>query len=172
MADMQKKIKKWLEKIGTDEKDILLPSEEEINNAPMLMRQIIKNSIVVPYKLVSKDGALNLTLKAVTIWDDKWIQVKLLLSKGPIPEPLKIPLYEALLQNNFLLNEVTYSQSPSGDIYVETDMPTDTTFENFKSEYSSVVYGADIFFGEIIPKLSEKIEPRDTFEHENPQFFT
>ncbi|OLS14811.1 MAG: hypothetical protein RBG13Loki_1570 [Promethearchaeota archaeon CR_4] len=82
-----------------------------------------------------------------------------------IPKKFLLPLYERLLKGNFDLNEVTFSLSQTGDVFVEADLPIGTDYYNFESEYGSVEFGVDYFLTEIVPTLNE-LSVTDTFNAE------
>ena len=111
-----------------------------------------------------------LTLKVRTIVDEKWINAKCLLffKQNLPPDPnLNLKLFSELLKANFMLNEVTYSVDDQENIWVETDMPVDTTFDNFDSEFKSILFGALHFFNKIIPnvgKAMQELKKVNTYE--------
>ncbi|MHA1731419.1 MAG: hypothetical protein ACTSU5_05725 [Promethearchaeota archaeon] len=161
--DTKERLMDWLVRFGIDRERIHQPSEEDIENAPENLREFLRNLLVIPYPLTlaggEDGGESELELEANIVFDEKWIQIKLLLLRGQeIPKSLEKRLYRELLEGNFDLNEVTYSLSPDGDVFVEADMPVVSTYENFESEYGSVEFGADYFLTEIIPKLQESIK--------------
>ncbi len=157
----KEKIVEWLVQFGIERERIRTPMTEEIETAPEHLREFLQNLLIVPYPLVipkHSAGEENLELEANIVFDAKWIQVKLLLLRGSeIPKSVEKSLYRELLLGNFNLNEVTYSLSSEGDVFVEADMPVDTSYVNFESEYGSIEFGADYFLTEIIPKLQETI---------------
>lgn len=93
---------------------------------------------------------------------EKWINVVALVTRiKDVPSEMRKELYRACLIANFRLPEVTFSADPvHGDIWVEADMPKDTTEENFKIEFKSVVFGIKYFMDEIAPKIN--LEVRST----------
>jgi hypothetical protein len=99
--------------------------------------------------------------------DEKWVQIKclLMLSKNipDIPD-LEETLHRKLLQANFNFAEVTYSLDEENNIFSEADMPIDTDFTNFKSEFVSVVFAIDYFFKNIVPEVSTEIKKDDTYK--------
>ncbi|MHA1679445.1 MAG: hypothetical protein ACTSUE_00400 [Promethearchaeota archaeon] len=169
---IKNRLKDYLKKFGLPEDKILIPNENDIAKAPMDVRPLLERVIVVPYTLKSKKaGVSDLVLKAQIIFDEKWIQIKLLLmGTKDMSESLQKNLFQKLLIANFELNEVTYSLSRNQDVYVEADMPADSDYENFQSEYGSVVYGIDYFLGTVLKELSE-IEAKSTFNPSEPNFF-
>ena len=85
-------------------------------------------------------------------------------NKIPTGGNIKNLLYQELLRANFDLAEVTYSLDQANNIYIETDMPTITHFENFQSEFQSMPFGVLHFFNEIVPKISSEIKRQNTFD--------
>jgi hypothetical protein len=67
-------------------------------------------------------------------------------------------LYRACLTANYMMPEVTFSADREGDVYVEADMPTDTTEDNFKIEFQSVVFGIKYFMEQIAPKINYEVK--------------
>ena len=90
---------------------------------------------------------------------EKWINVVALVARiRDVPSEMLKDLYRACLIANFRLPEVTFSADPvHGDIWVEADMPKDTTEENFKIEFKSVVFGVKYFMDEVAPKIDLKV---------------
>lgn len=165
MSSMKEKLVEWLQKFGIQEDAIRLPSEEEIQNAPEDYQDWMRDLVVVPYRFKLQDSNEEIILHAQIITKGKWIQVKaLLLESGNIAKNMREYLFRLMLVANFELNEVTYSISSDGDVFVETDMPVDTTYENFDSEYGSIEFGAHYFFTEILPKAKESINARNTWD--------
>ncbi|MFQ5820572.1 MAG: YbjN domain-containing protein [Candidatus Heimdallarchaeota archaeon] len=139
MAEVIEKIAEWLEKM--DLKIIRIDDEPKI---------------VVNYQI--EDHIFQVQL----IVGDEWINVKSLIAfVKDIPSSERRKLYKKVLNANWALNEVTFSADPEeGNIWVETDMPSDTTFENFQVEFSSIPFGINYFITQIAPTISFAI--RDT----------
>jgi hypothetical protein len=93
---------------------------------------------------------------------EKWINAKALIAYvADIPRTEREKVYRFCLNANFELNEVTYSTDPDqGNIWVEVDMPCETTFDNFKIEFGSIPFAIHHFVTEIAPKIDFSI--RDT----------
>ncbi len=164
-------LKTWLVKFGIPEDRVFEPTADEIQNASQDIRALLENMLIVPYKYtVNKtedDGASLLFEAKITILR-KWINVKLMIIRHEeIPAKMRLPLYERILKANFDLNEVTFSLSQSGDVFVEADLPVGTDYYNFESEYGSVEFGVDFFLTEVVPTLNE-ISVIDTF---NPDLY-
>ena len=151
MSETKDKIVDWLVKHGVAKESVKIPAEDAAGKANASIRDVI----VVPYKVALR-GKQKVTLGTNIEYGTYWIKIKmLLLSHVEIPAKVKAPLHEALLKANYDLNEVTYSLSPKGDVYIEADMPEDATFDNFESEYGAVEYGIDYFLKEICMSLQE-----------------
>ncbi len=158
-------LRAWLEKFGIPNDRIFEPSAEEIQKATQDIRVLLENMLIVPYKYVvdknNEDAALMFEAKLTIL--RKWLNVKLMVIRNKeVPNKMHLPLYERLLKANFDLNEVTYSMSQTGDVFVEADLPVNTDYTNFESEYGSVEYGVDFFLTEIVPSLNE-VSVTDTF---------
>lgn len=127
-----------------------------------------KHTIDVPLTLEfdSSDEPIELNTR-ILLTKEGWILIKcLLMFNDQIPQDAKLThtLWGVLLQGNFEYPEVTYSLDHEYNVFVETDMPLDTTYENFKSEYDSISFGALNYFTEIVPKVDPQIERVNTFE--------
>jgi len=159
-------LRAWLVKFGIPDDRIFEPPAEEIGKAPQDIRPVLESMLIVPYKYsVNKTEDENTMLfeAKITILR-KWINVKLMIIRSTeIPKKLRLPLYEKLLKGNFDLNEVTFSLSQPGDVFVEADLPVGTDYYNFESEYGSVEFGVDYFLSEIVATLNE-ISVIDTFQ--------
>ncbi|NHI94776.1 MAG: hypothetical protein EAX96_19955 [Candidatus Lokiarchaeota archaeon] len=125
------------------------------------------NMIDVPLKIeISPNQFLELTNRIVTT-NEGWILIKcLLMYNQDIPEGSNVIqlLWGKLLQGNFDYPEITYSLDEEFNVFVETDMPADTTFENFQSEYLSLKHGALNYFNKIIPSIDAEFKKVNTFE--------
>jgi len=133
-----------------------------------IKEKISKRLIEVPLKIDLTSGeTLELTVKLITS-EGGWLKIKcLLMFNDSIPESPKITktLWEKLLQANYEYPELTYSLDLERDVFVETDMPINTTYENFKSEYdNSIEVGALQYFDKILPEINAEIKKTDTFE--------
>jgi len=89
----------------------------------------------------------------------KWINILALIALTKnLSSTEEKNLYRACLTANFMLPEVTFSADMEGNIYIESDMPTDTTEDNFKIEFQSVIFGIKYFIDEIAPKIKYKVQ--------------
>ncbi len=158
-------LRAWLGKFGIPHDRIFEPSTDEIQKAPQDIRPLLENMLIVPYKYMvdktNEDASMLFEAKLTIL--RKWINVKLMIIRNEeVPNKMQLPLYERLLKANFDLNEVTFSISQSGDVFVEADLPVNTDYINFESEYGSVEFGVDFFLTEVVPSLIE-ISVTDTF---------
>ncbi len=149
---IHEKIKNFLIKMGVKE----------------IKEKISQHLIEVPLKIdLSSSESLELTSK-LTITDNEWLKIKcLLMFNDSIPENQETMsmLYEKLLQANYEYPELTYSLDLERNVFVETDMPINTTFDNFKSEYeNSIIFGVSEYFNNILPEIKGEIKKTDTFE--------
>lgn len=123
------------------------------------------NSFEIPLTIEFKNNEPT-TLKTKILVTDKWIFAKcLIMFSDNVPKTGKIErlLYQELLRANFDLAEVTFSLDQANNIYIETDMPINTNFENFQTEFQSIPFGVLHFFNEIVPKISNEIKREDTY---------
>lgn len=84
---------------------------------------------------------------------DSWVCVGTLLAKAEdLPANLnKEVFYARLLQDTFYLNEVTFGLTKNNDVVVHAEIHVDAlSFENFKMEYGSVIYGIKHFVENIM----------------------
>ncbi|MFW9849895.1 MAG: hypothetical protein ACFFF4_12220 [Candidatus Thorarchaeota archaeon] len=97
----------------------------------------------------------------VTLRADKWIHVAVrLLRPEEIPEECTQELYGFLLNENWMLDDVTYSMDEKGNLYSENDIPEQTDLENFKRELDAVILGLEHFYAEVSSRFG--IEPSGT----------
>ena len=83
----------------------------------------------------------------------EWVLiVSPLINQKKIPVSVdRLKLYERLLLDTYYLNEVTYGLTREGDIVVHAEIHHSAlTYENFKTEFNSVVYGIGHFAGKIL----------------------
>lgn len=163
----KEKILGWLLKYGIEAERIHEIPENQIQQADSDIQELLRNIIIIPY-VIELHGQDSL-FKATISWSERWIQIKLLLQSAleNVSVELERDLYAALLEANFELMEVTFSRSPyDGGVYVEADMPVESTYENFESEYSAIEGGADYFLNQLIPKLVAGITPKPTYDGE------
>ncbi len=92
-----------------------------------------------------------------------WIFVKCcIILKKSIPQNKLFDLYQKLLYANYLYAELTFSVDEEGNVYAESDMPSEADFENFKSEFSSIFVVLVHFFTKIFPELDLIVSKQDT----------
>lgn len=106
--------------------------------------QMINESIVLMYNIKNIQFAVNINILG------EWIQIaaSTVRTQDVIAETRE-ELYADLLKQNFLLNDVTYSLDSQGSIFSENDIPVDSNYENFVSEFNAVVYGVIHFYDKI-----------------------
>jgi len=116
---------------------------------------------VVPFK--GDDKVFNVL---VTIRDDWVITSALAARKDELPPDInREELYGLLLRLSFELSEVTFGLTEKGDIVVHAESHVDAlSFENFKVEFTSVVFGVFFFSKEIAPKYPRVKVPNDLSE--------
>jgi len=157
MSEKEKNLTEIFNKIVIFLKDLNPPAIHEYRD---------KNKIVIPFEYVFSNNE-RITLNVDARINEKWILIKclLMLAKNLPPvvnlEPI---LHRKLLQANFEFVEVTYSLDEYGNIFVEVDMPHETDFVNFKSEFVSIVFGIEQFFKKIIPSISDQIKRENTYK--------
>jgi hypothetical protein len=125
------------------------------------------NSLEVPFELEEDTSTFHLKWDVedtsfdvrITIRADRWILVAvLLLRPDEIPAESREDLYGFLLQENWMLDDVTYSMDEKGNLYSENDVPEQSNLENFKSELDAVVFGLERFFTNMSSRFG--IEPK------------
>ena len=139
MTELIEKVAKWLEQMNLK----IIRVEDE-------------SRIIVNYQIT------DYVFQVQLLSSDSWINAKALVANTKdLSETELLQLYRSVLIANWELNEVTFSVDPdNGNIWVETDMPIDTSFENFEVEITSIPFGIKHFLDKIAPKLSFEI--RDT----------
>ncbi len=117
---------------------------------------------------MEKTGIRNQFLVIITT-DGEWIAIKSLVgSVKDLPSKHLCEIYQDCLQANYALEEVTFSADKEGDIFVEADMLSDTRFEDFREEFSSIVLGMRVFI-DIIKKYG--VGNVDTSQHKDSKEF-
>lgn len=140
---MMDKVKEWLDKM-------------ELSYALNEERRVF----ILPYDI---DGVKFTVL--IIVFPERWVKIAaLILDKEKVDERV----YKMLLQQNWDLFEVTYSVDPDGNVISENDIPHDSTFDNFKSEFNAVVFGVVNFFEQVGPKLA--IEKQGTYSESKSYF--
>jgi hypothetical protein len=109
--------------------------------------------IMLPYKIEERTFNIRIVIS------NQWIQVFCqIMAANEVPKKLAQTIHFNLLLGNYILNEVTYSVDPKGNIYAENDMPLDTDLVNFKSELGAVVFGYQYFYEQMAPKIGGEVE--------------
>lgn len=159
----KEKLMGFLLRYGVDAERIHEIPKDQIEQAPPELRELFEHTLIVPY-IINWQGQ-NALYKATVNWDENWIQVKLLLQKkANLSVGVERNLFAALLNANYNLPEVTFSLGDDGGVYIEADMPVESDYENFESEYASIEFGADHFLNTLLPKVVESIQPEPTYE--------
>ncbi|MHC1590770.1 MAG: hypothetical protein ACXQS8_01675 [Candidatus Helarchaeales archaeon] len=126
-----------------------------------------QHTIDVPLKIEFDPGESIELNNRILLTEEGWILIKCLLTFNDMipPDPeIRKNLWAKLLQSNFKYPEVTYSLDGEYNVFIETDMPLETDFINFESEYKSILVGALNYFSEVLPSIGTDIEKVDTFE--------
>jgi len=125
-----------------------------------------KNFSIDSLIIIEFESADDLKLKNRILITKDWIMSKTcLMFFETVPEPEIFHLLcVEMLKANFEYPEVTYSVDDEGNMYIEADMPSDTTFENFESEFNSILFGTLHFYNMICPNVSKEICKEDTWK--------
>ncbi len=106
------------------------------------------------FSIIYNEGGKNWDIRLFV--GKQWYQVAAQIIKGSnVPEDnnKRLLIYQKLLQANFKLNEVTFSMDRDGNIYSENDIPKESNFENFRSEFTAVPFGIRYWLENIVPLL-------------------
>lgn len=125
-----------------------------------------KNFAIDSLIVIEFESGEDLKLKNRILVTKNWILAKTCLmffETVPDPEIFHLMCIE-MLKANFEYPEVTYSVDDEGNMYIEADMPSSTTFENFESEFNSILFGTLHFYNVICPSISKEICKEDTWE--------
>jgi len=110
--------------------------------------------------LLHKIGEFHYFVKIICT-DPKWIYSYIMVYDGvDLPAEKQRDVFRALLIQNKLKEDLTYSLDEENNIYSENDSPIDSNLGAFKSEYEAALNGIKIFNDEIAPKLG--LTMRDT----------
>ncbi|MFX0050677.1 MAG: YbjN domain-containing protein [Candidatus Hodarchaeota archaeon] len=122
------KVKDWLEKME-------------------LKFKVLHDNIVILYDVEGIRFAVIINIMG------NWIQIAAsMVHNDEIPKEKREEILADLLKQNWELKDVTYSIDPKGSLFSQNDIPLDSNFNNFKSEFGAVVYGVTHFFNSIGPK--------------------
>ena len=115
----------------------------------------------VPFKIDEREFMVVISIRG------KWVTTAaLIVRNNDLPPDLnKEEFYARLLKETFYLNEVTYGLTKDNDVIVHAETSTEAlSFENFKTEFWSVVYGIKHFLEEIAPHYpSVRIAKPETY---------
>ena len=125
-------------------------SEEAVNKIHDFLKKMN-----LKYKFVEKDKVFIVPFSGDTkpfnvlvLVREEWVSVIALAArKDELPPNLdKERFYETLLRLTLELNEVTFGLTEEGDVVVHAETHVKALeFENFKIEFTSVVFGVDYF---------------------------
>ena len=90
---------------------------------------------------------------------EKWIVIgSLLVNQEELPSNMNLQeFYARLLQDTFYLNEVTYGLTKNRDVIVHAEINVNAlTFEDFKTEFGSVVFGIKHFVEDVMKSFPVK----------------
>ncbi|RLE77500.1 MAG: hypothetical protein DRJ52_11245 [Thermoprotei archaeon] len=145
MDEIREKIKSFLDKMqlkykyDEDEKVFILPFRIQVSGGFVVATVFVK-------------------------YTDEWVLiVSPLIAQRNIPSEVdRRRLYERLLMDTYYLNEVTYGLTKEGDIVVHAEIHKSALeFNNFVTEFNSVVYGVKHFVENIMrefEKYKEKVK--------------
>ncbi|MCD6243971.1 MAG: hypothetical protein J7J65_01890 [Candidatus Korarchaeota archaeon] len=88
---------------------------------------------------------------------DEWVAIRTtILEKEQVPNSLDF--YKSLLNAHYKLAEVRYDVDDDGNVGSTKTLPiTGLNFDNFSSEFNSVVFAIDYFRQEIAPKFDIQV---------------
>ena len=120
-----------------------------------------KKTFVVPFFSRKTRKEFNVI---VTIRENWVTTAALAATKDQLPRDLdEREFYRLLLQLTFELNEVTFGLTRDGDVVVHAESHVNAlSFENFKVEFGSVVFGVEYFLSEVLPNYP-RIEVPDYY---------
>ncbi|MHA1314905.1 MAG: hypothetical protein ACTSRB_13465 [Candidatus Helarchaeota archaeon] len=170
MADEKKEGEMDSEKVQVE----LLKTHDQIRDylLKMQFKQINEDrekfTFVLPLQ-VNFDSGEQINLKTRILITPIWIFCKCCIlfytSIPKEPDTIFNDLMEQLLYANFFYSELTYSLDEERNIYAECDLPRiGLNFENFESEFNSILFGVLHLYNEIIPKLVKSIKKIDTYK--------
>ncbi|MFX0211502.1 MAG: hypothetical protein ACFFDT_36325 [Candidatus Hodarchaeota archaeon] len=141
MPDVIDKVMNWLQQMG-------IPSN-------VITRVSDQPRLVFNYEIKGHPQIFQLQIVA----SNEWINAKALVAQiGSLHTEERAELFENVLIANWELNEVTYSVDPDQrNLWCETDMPADSTFDNFKVEFTSIPFGIEYFVTKIAPKINFQV---------------
>jgi len=120
-----------------------------------------RNAFVVPFSSEKTGRQFNVV---ITI-KENWVTTAAIAARREeLPRDIdEKEFYRLLLLLTFELNEVTYGLTNRGDVVVHAESHVRAlSFENFKVEFGSVVFGVEFFHREILPNYP-KVEVPDYY---------
>jgi len=107
----------------------------------------------LPYEIKGKDFIIQIFI------GEKWVVMgTLLVKREELPPNIDLKeFYARLLQDTFYLNEVTYGLTKNRDVIVHAEINVDAlNFEDFRTEFGSVVFGIKHFVENIMKDFPVK----------------
>jgi len=135
MSEVAEKIKSFLDKMNL---------KYEYNEK--------ENVFILPFKISISGGGYAVATVFIRYNEDWVLIVSPLLPQSAVPSDVdKAKLYERLLMDTYYLNEVTYGLTKEGDIVVHAEIHKRALeYNNFMTEFNSVVYGVKHFVENIL----------------------
>ena len=135
MSEVAEKIKSFLDKMNL---------KYEYNEK--------ENVFILPFKISILGEGYAIATVFIRYNEDWVLIVSPLLPQSAIPSDVdKAKLYERLLMDTYYLNEVTYGLTKEGDIVVHAEIHKRALeYNNFMTEFNSVVYGVKHFVENIL----------------------
>lgn len=104
-------------------------------------------------------------IRILVHYTDKWVTVVApLINENHLPREIdRKRLYRKLLEDTFYLNEVTFGMTREGDIVVHAETASHAlSYENFRMEFYSVLYGVEYFVRKLVPSLLEEVKKKES----------
>ena len=115
-----------------------------------LYPQIAEDRLIIPFNFSEQEFLVNI------LYSDNWVETGALIARAnELPEDIdKEKLYAKLLMDNLYIKEVNYGLTMEGDILIHAETSTESLgFENFKTEFGSVIYGIKNYVENILPEF-------------------
>ncbi|RLI08175.1 hypothetical protein DRO32_02705 [Candidatus Bathyarchaeota archaeon] len=144
-------------------------SEEVVNKVKEML-----DKMGLKYEYVEEDKVFVVPFKSgervfnvlVALRGDWVITSALAARKEDLPEDVdEKELYKLLLRLSLELSEVTFGLTSRGDVVVHAESHVNAlSFENFRIEFASVVFGVEYFAKEVAPSYPKVRVPNDLSE--------
>lgn len=115
-----------------------------------LYPQISEDRLIIPFNFCEQEFLVNI------LYSDNWVETgALIVRANELPENIdKEKLYAKLLMDNLYIKEVNYGLTIEGDILIHAETSAESLgFENFKTEFGSVIYGIKNYVENILPEF-------------------